>query len=790
MILPFFKKTGILGINARNLLYIKPYNDKKAILLADDKLKTKAFLSTRGIPVPKLYASIQNKESLNHFDFSNLPSSFVVKPNFGFGGEGIIPIVQFQNGYWISPGGQSYTEKNLRDHIRDILDGRYSITGQNDSAFFEQLIIAHDSVGKFAFQGLPDIRVVVHNLIPVMAMLRLPTKESEGKANLHLGAVGTGIDIAKGEVTHVLHKNRIIAEVPEKGSIKGLKIPFWDDILMIAIRAQLVTNLGYLAADIALDKTHGPILLEINARAGLNVQIANLSPLRRRLERIEGLKVTTPEKGLRIAKDVFGHMIEKKTSVPSEKQVVNVEENIELIFKSGTKKISAFLNTGLERTVIDKSYARLNGLLENGEDYNAEKSTLKIKFSLAGKRVQTIADLEDVKVDPYKIIIGRRDLEGFLIAAGNQKNAEEKKINSLSFQNDYKAIDQKLIQVEEQLKLLYHLRPLNLEEEREKFFKNPSVSPQFIYPKLEFNPHELSREILNLTFDDSPLGVLFEKKSLEIQKKINLLKNRGMENFGLSSIELFGKPSTKLLAQAEAMVKNKVSFKTGFEPLFAAQAKIFFERALRKYGLHHWKVKIKENMVSDCAAGKKNHLSIRKKARFSPTRLKNLIVHEIETHVLTAENGKYQPYMIFNYGFGGYLKTQEGLAIYNVKKHGFQSPSDQFYLAAIVKATDLALKHSFVEVYDELIKIGLPREKAFKISLKLKRGLKNTSQKGAFTKDYLYFEGQLQVEKFIRSGGNLKDLYLGKFNLDDLDLIKKIPELKEPKILPGWLSKN
>ena len=251
----FFKNHGILGINARNLLYIRPYNPKKAIKMADDKIKTKQFLSARGVPVPKLFSIIRDHDELERFDFDTLPNNFVIKPNHGYGGEGIIPITAKKDGFWITAGGKKLSKTDLHDHINDILDGRFSISNIADSAFFEQLIISDERIGKYSYEGLPDIRVVVHNLIPVMAMLRLPTEESGGKANIHLGAVGVGIDIAKGVATHIAYKNRIIEELPGGlGKIRGLKIPYWDEILHISSNVQLTTNLGYMACDLCIDK--------------------------------------------------------------------------------------------------------------------------------------------------------------------------------------------------------------------------------------------------------------------------------------------------------------------------------------------------------------------------------------------------------------------------------------------------------------------------------------------------------------------------------------------------------
>lgn len=784
-----FRNPGILGINARNLLYIKPYNKDKAVLIADDKLKTKAFLSARGIPVPKLYGSINTIENLWKFDFTKLPESFVIKPNLGYGGEGIIPIIERDGDYWISIDKEKYNLKNIQHHIQDILDGRFSVTNLSDMAFFEQLIIADETLGPLSYKGLPDIRIIVHNLIPVMAMLRLPTKESRGKANLHQGAIGVGIDISKGETTNAIHNNKLIAEIPGIGKIRGIKIPEWEKILTIACQAQLATNLGYLAADIAIDKTHGPILLEINARAGLSVQIANLAPLRKRLERIKGLKIRTVAKGIRIAKEMFGRSPEKKTEESIEKKIIGVEENAEIIMKDQTKKVMVFLDTGRERSIVDEEFAKENHLLEDNEYYDDEKSTLKLKVSIGGKRIQSIFDIEKIKDENYKIILGQRDLgENFLIDP-SKKRRVKKAISQKTKTIDYGLIDEKLSGIDNKIKLLYYLRPINLEEEKKKFFQNFSYNPQFIYPELQYDSSELKNELLEIEFDDSPLGILFLKKSKEIMKKIDLHESRGKEAFTLNSIELFGKPSKETLGAAEQILKNKKPFSEIPETKTANEAKKQFMEVLKKYGLNSWKVEMKKNLVTNCVAGKNDRIFLKEDANFSEERIKSLIVHEIETHVLTAENGKHQPFKLLNRGFADYLSTQEGLALYNVKQQGFESEFDRVYKAALVKATDLALKFSFAELFIKLLNIGLPESRIFRICMKLKRGLNDTSKPGAFTKDYLYFEGERMIEAFVQDGGKIEELYMGKFNLQDLEYIKKIPGIHSPDILPEWLKK-
>lgn len=781
--LPMFK-TGILGINARNLLYIRPYNKKKAVRLADDKLKTKHFLSARGISVPKLYGVIRSREDLEKFDFNTLPNSFVLKPNFGFGGEGIIPIVNRKDRYFIKPSGEKLTKLDLIDHINDILDGRFSNTNFADIAFFEQRIISDDVIGKYAYGGLPDVRVVVHNLIPVMTMLRLPTKESDGKANLHQGAIGIGIDIATGKTTHIMKGAKIVEEIPGAGGVEKLVVPHWDEILLIASKTQLITNLGYMAVDIAIDKQSGPVLLEINARAGLGVQLANLSPLRKRLERIEGLKVSTPEKGVRIAKDMFGNKIEKEIQHISGKNVIGSEENVDIIMPDGTQRVLARVNTGKEDTALDIDFAKEIGLKIEGQ------KTVKLKYVLKDRRIQTAAILKKLIHKGYQMVIGRRDLADFLVNPTEKqtkvalpKKGREQKEQLSSKKINYYEVDREIVEIDSLLKLLYHLKPVNLEEEQNKVFRDKSYDPQFFYPEMKFNAYELKSRLGKIELDDSPLGIIFAKKKEEILKKIDLIEAIDSDQFIAKSFELFGKPSSEVTKEARTVVTGAIEDFIGEKPeVSAVKMMKAFEEVFTKYGLQ-WKVKIKDEMVADCTAGKNNVLFLKKGACVSEKRLKSLVVHEIETHILTAENGKLQPYKIFNRGFANYLKTQEGLAVYNQ-----EYISGEKSLAALsVVAIDIGLENSFSDVFNWLLSQGIAKDRAFKTAAKIKRGLSDTSKGGAFTKDLVYFEGAKAIAEFVKNGGDLKRLYIGKIALEDLDVASKIPGIVAPKYLPKWL---
>lgn len=786
----FFHNPGLLGINARNLLYIKAYNPKKAIMLADSKMKTKNFLSARGIPVAKLYGSIRNKQELKSFDWESLPASFVVKPNSGYGGEGILIIVGRKGANWVKSNGELMAHEDLEGHIQDILDGRYSLANISDVAFFEQRLESPEPFVSMAYKGLPDIRVVVHNLIPVMAMMRLPTEESQGKANVHLGGVAVGIDIAKGEMTHITQYNKEIDSVPGYGPVKGTKIPYWEEIILIASKVQYVTNLGFAAVDITLDKS-GPVLLEINARAGLAVQIANMAPLRRRLERIEGIKVGSPEKGVRIAQDIFGQKIESKEEKKKpEKPIIGNLERVEVIGKKENKKIIAQIDPTVEKSVLDKHIAEEIGL---DEGY--------CKFNLIGHRLQTVVDMADFSTRKFKMVIGQRDLRDFLIDPAKHLPAEkaisEKTASSVAHivrqftSEELQKVDSEIVSIDSEIHLLSHLKPANLKDEHNKFLVDPTYNPQFKYKPLNFDPNHLYARLKRIEFPDSPMGVLWRKKVDEIKRKIELLEARGTDHFTAKSIHLYGAPDQKIVEQALDEVKNMPDhFPEPEKLLTAKEAKILFEQAIQDFGLKGWVVKIKKEMVSDAIAGKENSIMLREDALFSEERLKGTLAHEIETHVFTAMNGSLQPYKIFQRGLADYLATEEGLAVYNQQKTESSIIEKKYWPASSVIGIYKALSGSFADVYAELIRYGFGIDRAWKVALKAKRGLTDTSQPGAFTKDFIYFKGYRMILDFIEKGGDLHDLYYGKINLEDLDIVKKVKGLKAPVFLPAYLREK
>ncbi len=271
------KLGSILGINRRNLDFIQPNNPRSAFPLVDDKTITKKILTEAGIPVPETLAIVSNLISIPSLinDLSEV-DSFVAKPARGRAGGGILLIERVPDGSWQTPSGRKLTPEDLRHHLADILFGVYSFGRMGDSALIERKIDPHEFFRQIYERGIPDIRVITYQGIPVVSMLRVPTVRSDGKANLHQGAIGVGIDIQTGVTTGGFFHGKPISAHPDSGySLNGLAIPHWNDVLNYACKAAKTVPLGYLGIDFVLDKSNGPLVLELNARPGLQIQVVN-----------------------------------------------------------------------------------------------------------------------------------------------------------------------------------------------------------------------------------------------------------------------------------------------------------------------------------------------------------------------------------------------------------------------------------------------------------------------------------------------------------------------------------
>ena len=283
------KAKGIMGMNTRNRCFIGPYNSRRFFPLVDNKLKTKKLALAHHLNAPDLLGVIDNQHDVNdcakHFPADQ---GFCIKPAKGSGGKGILIVKRNDKGELCRSNNTDISIPDIQRHISNTLAGVFSLGGSSDVAMFESLIEVDESLTPFSYEGVPDIRVIVFQGIPIMAMIRLSCAASKGKANLHQGAVGVGLDILTGKALRGVQFGRPIKIHPDTGAtLSELVVKDWTKLLYQACSCYDITNLGYIGVDLVLDKNKGPILLELNARPGLAIQVANNAGLLPRLRFVE-----------------------------------------------------------------------------------------------------------------------------------------------------------------------------------------------------------------------------------------------------------------------------------------------------------------------------------------------------------------------------------------------------------------------------------------------------------------------------------------------------------------------
>ena len=283
------REAGIMGMNNRNFKIISKHNRRCLYPLVDDKVQTKKLAQQFGITTPRLIGTIEYQHEVGKLlDLVKDWPAFVIKPAHGSGGKGVLVIAAHDGHVFVTPSGKQLLYKDLYQHISNTLSGLYSLGGQYDTAVIEEMVNFSHIFDDYSYQGIPDVRLIVYKGYPVMAMTRLATAASGGRANLHQGAVGVGLDIKTGKTLKAVMRNKPISHHPDTGAdLSKIEVPFWREHLLIGAKAFEMTGLGYLGADIVLDANKGPMMLELNARPGLAVQIANGLGLYKALKRVD-----------------------------------------------------------------------------------------------------------------------------------------------------------------------------------------------------------------------------------------------------------------------------------------------------------------------------------------------------------------------------------------------------------------------------------------------------------------------------------------------------------------------
>jgi len=793
----FFKTYWLLWQNARNLNYIKEYNDKFARRLADSKIRTKDFLRISNIAIPETIKVLEHKDEISEKVFDNLNPPFVVKPNGGFWGKGILVFTEISyDGKYITNNWLSFSKKDLLVHFWDILDWFYSLSWNRDKVIIERKIEIDEEIELLWKYWLPDIRIIVFNMVPVMAMLRVPTKESSWKANLHAGACWVWIDIWTGRLTYIVEHSRIVKSIPGIWDVRWLELPHWNNALALAVGVQKVTKVGYLWCDIVLDKEFWPLILEINIRPWLEVQIANMSPLKDRLERVEGIYVNSVEKGVRLWKDLFSWIIDEQIKNISWKKVVWTREYLHIEYNEKKYKYLAEIKSGNVKNYIDKDFA-LNVLKVSKNEITKGVVKCNLQLLQENKKARfVIKELWSVN-----IILGISVLRWFLIDPFKYKKWELPSWDNIelhrgkntaikrNYENLVKKIDDDLMFVDKKLLILKYFTPCNLKEEKQKFIEsNWKYIPKLKYIDFPLDLDFLEEKVNSIEISDIPLAWIYKRKQEEIIVKIKLLrafKEQDYKNISIFSEKLYWSIDLKNLDYVKYILDNKKVIKEEDIYLNFEEIKEMIKRFNHIYSidivLRRWEKTARFVM-------KWNILFIREWAKVWKKELRSIIAHEIEGHYLRRINWKAIEYSIFSHGSKSYLEIDEWIAVYNQNRFLGENDRKFYWIFERYYFLNYAIHSNYEELLKEMILYyNNDLDRVFNYLLRLKRWMSSFSDNGVFIKDSVYVNGYFKVNSFIDLWWKLEELYIWKISLEDINEIREsyfikfdFTELKTP----------
>jgi len=772
-----FRSRGILGQNARNLTYIRWGDFALWKSLADSKLGTKKFLAKQKIAVPETLWIIKRHSENTLEKISELTPPFVIKPNNWYGWKWIIVVDQKSaEGNFIANTWKVYTPWDIYEHLNYVLDWFFSLSWGRDTVLIEKKIILMQEIDLLWSFGLPDLRIISYNMVPVMAMMRIPTAESDGKANIHGWACAVWIDIGTWKLTNISHRGKIVKTIPGIWDVRWITIPEWDKVLSLVVGVQKATGIKFLWCDVVLDEQSWPLLLEINIRPGLEIQNVNLAPLKARLDRVEWVEVSSVEKWVRLGRDLFSWDIEERIKNLKVKEILWGREYLNLFHDGREFKYLSEIRISLEESQISRSFLEdvLKIELWDKKKIRLEWEILWVKknfrFVISELRQGNIVlwknSLKWFLVDPYKYKKWENPPLPWLLVKDSLNTAIKK-----TQEQQLMDIDKSLFAIDKQLLILKYITPLNIQEQRQIFIeKKGEYTPVFEYTKVPFDVNNLKKQLQKIDIPDIPHADIFMRKYEEIKNKLDYFTafiDQDAIEMQRYSQKIFWEVEQELFEVSKKYITKRDSIIPEQEFLTASEVKDYMKKFNHIYGI---KVKVQEADSTARFVMKGDTLLFKKWAKVWKREMRSIIAHEIEGHYLRKINGRKSSFTILSRWWAWYIETDEGIAIYNQNR--FITPADKKYYSIYERYyfVQYGLKHSYKKLVKHLSEFyDGDYERVFAYMLRLKRWFIDPSREWVFMKDVVYVNGFHRVSDYLDAGWTLEDLYIGKLTLNDVE---------------------
>lgn len=349
------------------------------------------------------------------------------------------------------------------------------------------------------------------------------------------------------------------------------------------------------------------------------------------------------------------------------------------------------------------------------------------------------------------------------------------------------------------------LTPINLEEEEKKFFDSDTYNPIFKYRGVRNKNEEILKKLLPVEkiIDADPRISDFYVSLIASKKQADDLIRSAGHNEAVTNIstERFNSPSGKLFRNACRVLRGNVESYNLVKVDKSKDGKLYeydeisgiFQNIFAMLNLNDWKVEKSSNIQRNSVRVgiKSKEIFVDEGIKRGALKLKKTIIHEVGTHVLRTVNGLNSGFpALGNSNLPEYLDAEEGLATWNESNVGVLTESSLRRKVALTYAIYIGKDLSFRELYNCLHGI-FPKQSAFDITYRVKRGLSDTAKAGIYAKDVVYFRGFRKVSASIAKNPSLyNSLYSGKISIKQCEWVEDglIPRATNVPTKEQWLD--